>query len=174
MPSPVDTTLPATTRPTTSFSICKVPQENQKTGIIQTCFLAHSARGKLSKEASRSDQNLLLLVGHANLLGSLMIDPASAEQEQERCYNKSEPDPCAETAVEASEADWDAESVESTDIDSGYDEDDETSKSSAAIIITTTEIESDEKDLEDDEENYGELALMTHAIRAWQRRGLRS
>jgi len=57
--------------------------------ITQTYFLAHSARGKLSREAARADHDLRLLVGHANMLDSLMIDLANAEQEQERWFNKS-------------------------------------------------------------------------------------
>ena len=56
--------------------------------ITQTYFLAHSARGKLSKEAARADHDLRLLVGHANMLDSLMLDLANAEQEQERWFNQ--------------------------------------------------------------------------------------
>lgn len=56
--------------------------------ITKICFLSHSARGKLSKEAARPDHDLRLLVGHANMLDSLMLDLASAEQEQERWFNK--------------------------------------------------------------------------------------
>ena len=39
--------------------------------------------------ASDSDNDLRLLVGHANLLTSLMIDLANAELEQERLVNTS-------------------------------------------------------------------------------------
>lgn len=135
--------------------------------ITQTYFLAHSARGKLSKEASRSDHDLRLLVGHANLLDSLMVDLASAEQEQERWFNNSvsgakteeEPKPAhqwAESIIEEPEADWEAEDAESTDDESEYDEDEETTQSTPSEpIITTTEIEEED----DDEENYGDLAL---------------
>lgn len=41
------------------------------------------------KEASRADHNLHRLVGHANLLDHLMLDLASAEEEQEAAYNNS-------------------------------------------------------------------------------------
>ena len=57
--------------------------------ITQTYFLAHKARAKLSNEAARPDHNLRLLVGHANLLDSLMLDLAEAEREQESWFNQS-------------------------------------------------------------------------------------
>ncbi|KAI9676230.1 MAG: hypothetical protein M1829_003059 [Trizodia sp. TS-e1964] len=56
--------------------------------ITQTYFLAHSARGKLSREAARSDHNLRILVGHANLLDSLMLELAEAEREQENWFHQ--------------------------------------------------------------------------------------
>ncbi|KAI5815568.1 hypothetical protein BZA77DRAFT_388265 [Pyronema omphalodes] len=56
------------------------------TSITQTFYLAHKARSKLSQEANRSDHNLRLLVGHANLLDSLMIHINTAEAEQEKWY----------------------------------------------------------------------------------------
>lgn len=71
-------------------SIYQLPSpKRQKMSITQTYFLAHSARSKLSREASRADHDLRLLVGHANMLDHLMIDLANAEQEQERLFNKS-------------------------------------------------------------------------------------
>lgn len=89
--------------------------------ITQTYFLAHSARGKLSKEAARADHDLRLLVGHANMLDQLMIDLANAEQEQERWFNRSlsgareeEPEVShEETIVEEPEAEWEAEDAQS-------------------------------------------------------------
>lgn len=56
--------------------------------LTQTYYLAHTARGKLSKEAVRGDHDLRLLVGHANLLDGLMLDLANAEQEQESWFNQ--------------------------------------------------------------------------------------
>ena len=137
--------------------------------ITQTYFLAHSARGKLSKEASRSDHDLRLLVGHANLLDSLMIDLASAEQEQERWFNnsvssakESEKETTshqwAETIIEEPEADWEVEDAESTDDESQYEEEEEEDvKMTSSTVITTTELEEDVE--EDEEAEYGELAL---------------
>jgi len=109
--------------------------------LTQTYYLAHTARSKLSSEAARADHNLRLLVGHANLLDSLMLDLASAEQEQESWFNQSvqsasknttteEPRrhiQWAEAIVEDPEEDWDADDAEdSSDEDSSeYDEDEE-------------------------------------------------
>lgn len=56
--------------------------------LTQTYYLAHTAKAKLSKEASRADHDLRLLVGHANLLDGLMIDLAEAEQDQESWFNQ--------------------------------------------------------------------------------------
>lgn len=55
--------------------------------ITQTFYLAHKARAKLSSEAARSDHNLRLLVGHANLLDSLMLNLQAAEREQDAWFN---------------------------------------------------------------------------------------
>jgi len=166
MPSLISFTS-STPSKSSSGSIYTRPQKKQKMSITQTYFLAHSARGKLSKEASKSDHNLRLLVGHANMLDSLMIDLANAEQEQESWFNKSvsgakaeestQSQQWAETIVEEPEADWEVEDAENTDDESLYgdeEEDEEESKISESTVITTTEIEE-----EDEEEIYGELAL---------------
>lgn len=55
--------------------------------LSQTYRVAHTARGKLSSEASRGDHDLRLLVGHANLLDSLMVELQDAERDQERWFN---------------------------------------------------------------------------------------
>lgn len=43
----------------------------------------------MTREASRGDHDLRLLVGHANFLDSLILDLANAEQEQEMWFNHS-------------------------------------------------------------------------------------
>lgn len=159
-------------------------QKKQKMSITQTYFLAHTARGKLSKEASRADHDLRLLVGHANLLDSLMLELADAEQEQERWFNNTvsgaskeevaEPKHIqwADTIIEEPEEDWEASDAESIDDESDYDEDEDISMIAAnpTIIrqapspsakITTREISDDEDEdfEEDDEEDYNDLAL---------------
>lgn len=81
---------------TTSFASTASPyfdsllrrRQTKKMSITQTYYLAHTARKKLTREASRADHDLRLLVGHANLLDSLMFDLADAEREQERWFNQ--------------------------------------------------------------------------------------
>ncbi|KAJ9621175.1 hypothetical protein H2203_007226 [Taxawa tesnikishii (nom. ined.)] len=64
------------------------PAKKQKMSLTQTYYIASTARTKLGKEAGRPDHDLRLLVGHANLLDSLMIELADAEREQERWFNE--------------------------------------------------------------------------------------
>ena len=122
----------------THQSIYTRPAKKQKMSITQTYFLAHSARGKLSKEASRGDHNLRLLVGHANMLDSLMLDLANAEQEQERWFNKS--------VSGAREEEEEAEHIEA------IEEEDEEEE----FEVTAEEVDSD---MEDDDETDSELSL---------------
>lgn len=65
-----------------------LPNKRQKMSIHQTYVLAHQARNKLTLEASRPAHNLRLLVGHANMLDSLMLELADAEKEQERWFHQ--------------------------------------------------------------------------------------
>lgn len=147
--------------------------------LTQTYYLAHTARGKLSKEAARGDHDLRLLVGHANLLDGLMLDLANAEQEQESWFNQSvksaakaseEPkhiqwaDTIPEELEEAVEEEFYAES---SDSDSDSDDDEEMMQSAepvtprkvlqAPTTITTIEFDDDE-DMED-EDYEDDLAL---------------
>lgn len=57
--------------------------------LTQTYYIASAARTKLGREAGKSDHNLRRLVGHANLLDTLMVELADAEQQQEAWFNKS-------------------------------------------------------------------------------------
>ena len=137
--------------------------------LTQTYYLAHTARGKLSKEASRSDHDLRLLVGHANLLDSLMIDLADAEREQESWFNhtvkgatKAAEAPkhiqWADTIEEEAEEDSDAES---SDGESEYDEDEEIPSAktvslrhipSPPMAVSPTEFDMDSDEDDDDAE----------------------
>ena len=63
------------------------PAKKQKMSLTQTYRIASSARVKLGREAARGDHDLRLLVGHANLLDSLMVELANAEKEQEAWFN---------------------------------------------------------------------------------------
>lgn len=135
-PSPPSSSSTATVSPTSYFQALARRRQQKKMSITQTYYLAHTARKKLTREASRSDHDLRLLVGHANLLDSLMLDLADAEQEQERWFNqtvsgasKSSPSDAkhvqwAETVVEDPEGDWDPEDVSDADSDL-FDEDED-------------------------------------------------
>lgn len=147
--------------------------------ITQTYYLAHTARGKLSKEAARSDHDLRVLVGHANLLDGLMLDLADAEREQEGWFNstvrgaaKASEEPkhiqWAETIPE--EALEEDEDSEAEDEDSESDSDDEDVHYAQPIPLrrrpqttttttTITAMELDDEDMEDDEDYEDELAL---------------
>ncbi len=146
--------------------------------LTQTYYLAHTARGKLSKEAAHADHDLRLLVGHANLLDGLMLDLANAEQEQESWFNQTvksaskaseEPkhiqwaDTIPEELEEAVEEEFYAESSDS-DSDSDDDEEMQSADSiafhkvpQAPATITTTEL--DEDDDMEDEDYEDDLAL---------------
>ncbi|KAL8693398.1 MAG: hypothetical protein Q9224_003760 [Gallowayella concinna] len=160
-------------------SIPSPPQKKQKMSLTQTYYLAHTARGKLSKEAARADHNLRRLVGHANLLDGLMLDLADAEREQQSWFNQT-----VKGATKASEpprhiqwADSMEEAIEDDDeySDSDSDSDDEVEKipqipvrrlpqESAPVPMVTMEEDSDEEMEDDEEENVEGLALTrTHS-----------
>ncbi|KAK4032223.1 hypothetical protein C8A01DRAFT_20673 [Parachaetomium inaequale] len=129
------------------------PRANKKMSIAQTYFLAHKARAKLSSEAARPDHDLRLLVGHANLLDSLMLELADAEREQESWFNQSVRGAShttttpseerhiqwADTIVEEPEHDWHAEDAESesesdSDSDSDFDDDEDIEMADAVAL----------------------------------------
>lgn len=139
--------------------------------ITQTYYLAHKARAKLSREAAQPDHDLRLLVGHANLLDSLMVELAEAEREQERWFNQSVrntktstktaekrhiqwADRIVEEAVDEEEYDSDSDS------DSDFDYDEEEQHAAAPVVPTITTVAVDEDEEEDDEEDYAQLELV--------------
>ena len=142
--------------------------------LTQTYMLAHQARGKLSKEASRADHNLRRLVGHANMLDNLMLDLANAEQEQESWFNQTvknankateEPKHIQwadaipeETIEEDEESDSDSDSE-----DGDYDIEEEVPVRMVAKAPTAavTEVAADDEDeeMEDDDDYEDGLAL---------------
>ena len=155
--------------------------------ITQTYFLAHKARAKLSREAAQPDHNLRLLVGHANLLDSLMIDLAEAEREQESWFNQSVRGASpkngerhiqwADSVPTRSEEDWEADSSDSDSDsdDSDFDEDEDvemadvvslkrmptTTTTPASPQLPTIQVDEvlDDDAEEDDEEDYAALTL---------------
>lgn len=150
-----------------------------KMSITQTYFLAHKARGKLSHEAARPDHNLRLLVGHANLLDSLMLELADAEREQESWFNQSVRGASksedrhiqwADSIVEEPEQDWQAEDADvysdsDSDSDSDLDEDEDVEMADMVslrrIPSNNTKIyyDGDMEEDDDEEEDYAQLAL---------------
>ena len=90
--------------------------KDKRMAYTQTFQLAQRARGKLQREASQHDHNLRLLVGHANLLDSLMIALADAEREQEQWFNE---------VVRGSIAADDEEAVEDADEKEDAEEEEE-------------------------------------------------
>ncbi|KAH6684080.1 hypothetical protein B0J14DRAFT_3601 [Halenospora varia] len=163
--------------PFSSHSSSVSPLKRKAMSVTQTYYLAHTARGKLSSEAARADHNLRLLVGHANLLDSLMLELAEAEQEQESWFNQSvkkasrseEPKHIqwADTIVEDPEEDWQAEDADSSDSDSEYDSDEDIEMEGQMMSLqrmqsrsVVAEVEEDEEEFEDDEaEDYEALSL---------------
>lgn len=150
--------------------------------ITQTYYIAASARTKLGREAGRADHNLRLLVGHANLLDSLMLELANAEREQERWFNETiqKATTAAAAETESKRIRWadtivedpDEDADDSSDSDSDWDPFDEDAEAIATqlplrrirsppVQITTTEVDPDswEEDLYQDEEDDEEHAL---------------
>ncbi|KAJ5569824.1 uncharacterized protein N7459_009254 [Penicillium hispanicum] len=156
--SPTSSTAASASPKDSSFAAAASPyftslfrrRQQKKMSITQTYYLAHTARKKLTREASRADHDLRLLVGHANLLDSLMLDLADAEREQERWFNQtvhgaskaSQDEPrhiqWASTVVEEPEEDWDPEDASDLDSDvSDSDEEDDSDFDEADFVINT-------------------------------------
>lgn len=167
-PIPVNSTYHILTTPTSP---------KQKMSLTQTYYIASSARTKLGREASRADHNLRLLVGHANLLDSLMVDLADAEREQEAWFNQSvrgasKPQPSrvvqwtsAIEELEELDDESDDSDLESND---GYDNYDDEAMSdlpqpkavSSGVAVTTSEVTISEA-YDDDEDEYDEDLALT-------------
>ncbi|KAM0301199.1 hypothetical protein HYE67_006979 [Fusarium culmorum] len=163
-----------------TFTTSKTSSLHQSTlkknmSVTQTYYLAHKARAKLSREAAQADHDLRLLVGHANLLDSLMLELADAEREQERWFNQSVRGAnntqqerrvqwADEVVQEEDEDDYDSDSSDSDDYDS-EDEDIEMSNTPSVPIkamsprISHIEIEDDTEE-DDLEEDYAQLELV--------------
>ncbi|KAK7430048.1 hypothetical protein QQZ08_003439 [Neonectria magnoliae] len=146
--------------------------------VTQTYYLAHKARAKLSREAAQPDHDLRLLVGHANLLDSLMLELADAEREQERWFNQSVRGAnnskdrhvqWADSAIaEEDEAEYDSDSSDSDDYDSEDEDVEMTNAVSARVLpakaITPQILHVDDMEEDDLEEDYAQLELVrTHS-----------
>jgi hypothetical protein len=160
---------PFSAETTASHFISSPPQKKQKMSLTQTYYIAASARSKLGKEACRADHDLRLLVGHANLLDSLMIELQDAERQQEAWFNQTMAK--ASKAEEPRHIQW-ADSITEEDEDSGSDSESECEDdfdmipmprriAQSPVQITSMEVDEDEDDEEyyDDMEDDAELTL---------------
>jgi hypothetical protein len=161
---------PISAETTRSHFVSSPPQKKQKMSLTQTYYIAASARSKLGKEACRADHDLRLLVGHANLLDSLMIELQDAERQQEAWFNQTMAK--ASKAEEARHIQWadslseeeedDSESDSESECDDDYDMVPLPRRiAQAPVQVSTMEIDEDEDEEEfyDDMEDDSELAL---------------
>merc|ERR1712029_374887 len=139
--------------------------------LTQTYYIAASARSELGKQGLRADHNLRLLVGHANLLDSLMIELQDAERQQEAWFHSTVAK--ASKAEESRHVQWVDRIVEEMDdddsSDSGSDSDDSDFYDEDGdfnmvpmprrLEITTVEVDEDEDQEYDDLEDDADLAL---------------
>jgi hypothetical protein len=132
-----------------STSTVSSPFPKKKMSITQTYYLAHTARSKLSKEAARADHDLRLLVGHANLLDSLMLDLANAEKEQEQWFNNTVR--AATKKAQPSHIRW-ADSIEEESMEDYSDDDSDVS-------------DDDFSDYDEDEDVFEDLTTTAKAVR---------
>lgn len=141
--------------PTTYPSVQQFPRRTsprQNMSIAATFRLAQQARGKLSFEASRQDHDLRLLVGHANLLDSLMVELAEAERKQERWF-----DEIIREEEEEEEEDDEEEEYEDEESEDEYEDEMEYEIEQPEIygsLPTDYESDSSDSDSDCDEEEY--------------------
>jgi hypothetical protein len=130
------------------------PQKKQEMSVAQIYLLAHIARARLLREAAQPDCDLRLVVGHANMLDSLMPELANAQQKLHRWFNNtvsgSHKDEWnrhqhAKFSMEEADHSWEAEDVASSKEESL----DEEQKLATKVVVV--EVDSDPDD--DDEEN---------------------
>lgn len=162
-PTTTGTIRPSSTQP---------PQKKQKMSLTQTYYIASSARSKLGREASRPDHNLRLLVGHANLLDSLMLDLQDAEREQEAWFNQTVQK--AQKAEEPKHIQWadtivEEEEEDDSDSDSDFDEEDMEMITTIrnirqpAVNISSQEFEEEYYDEEEDEPELALVRTQSHS-----------
>jgi hypothetical protein len=163
---------PFTAETTRSHFVSSPPQKKQKMSLTQTYYIAASARSKLGKEAQRADHDLRFLVGHANLLDSLMVELQDAERQQEQWFNQTmakaskaeEPRHVqwADSIAEEEEEDDDSESDSESENEDDFDMIPLPRRLAQSLVqISTVEVEEDddEDDFYDDMEDDSDLAL---------------
>lgn len=151
------TSSSSATSPVSHFESFSRKRQQKKMSLTQTYFLAHTARKKLTTEAARADHDLRLLVGHANLLDTLMLELSDAEQEQERWFNQSVNGASqeeqsqqqqqqqqqrvkffADADVEEPEEDWTVDDISDADSDLSSDEDDDEDYDEEDFLVNST------------------------------------
>ena len=147
-----------------SHFVSSPPQKKQKMSLTQTYFIAASARSKLGKEACRADHDLRLLVGHANLLDSLMLELQDAERQQEAWFNQTMAK--ASKAEEPRHIQWADNIAEEDEEDSDSESECEDDFDMVAIPrriaqppVQISTMEVDEEEFYDDMEDDSDLAL---------------
>lgn len=129
-------------------------RHQKKISITQTYYIAHTVRKKLDREASRADHDLRLLVGHANLLDSLMLDYADTKREHEEWFNKSVNDTTKASQKESQHIRW--ASTEVTEAEEDRDSED------------ASDQESDFTESDEDESDFDELGFVVNTpTRRW-------
>jgi len=160
-------------------------QAKEKMSITQTFVLAHKARSKLSKEASKPDHDLRHLVLTANLLDSLMLHLSQVEQDQEAHFNSMVREEATDVEMvtpastlgaisEDSELGFDYSDSESDSDDEEDDNDDDDDSfvsgfpvySTKPLITIKVTAESDDEEDDEEEEDDGFYALQRVPSRA--------
>lgn len=158
---------PFTAETVSSHFVSSPPQKKQKMSLTQTYYIAASARSKLGKEACRADHNLRLLVGHANLLDSLMLELQDAERQQEQWFNQTMAKASKTEDRHIQWADSIAEEPEEDDYSDSESENEDDFDMipmprnivQAPVQISTMEVDEDDEDFYDDMEDDSDLAL---------------
>ena len=114
--------------------------------LRQTYILANIARGKMTREASRGDHDLRLLVGHANFLDGLIVDLAAAERDQEMWFNNSVRG-AAQASEEPRRVQW-ADHIPEEAVEDDEDEDDEDEREDVNRECSGNEYDSDDEEVD--------------------------
>lgn len=153
---------PISIQPSSNSGSLRQQTARKNMSITQTYYLAHKARAKLSREAAQPDHDLRLLVGHANLLDTLMLELADAEREQERWFNQSVRSAAPKKSSHIQWADRIEEAEEEFDddsSDSGSDSSDDDDVEDD-VIMAERRAEAEEMMEDDLEEDYAQLELV--------------
>ena len=154
---------PITAHAVYNTSPSQPPLKKQRMSLTATYNVASTARYKLSRAAQAADHNLRLLVGHANLLDSLMVELQDAERQQEAWFNQSVSK--ATKSGEPRRVQWLDQITEDEEEES--DSDDESDADEEDLFLPHRQapmISEDELDAEYDDEDFEPLTrVSSHA-----------